>query len=202
MNNQNKLFLLFSAIVVLLGVGYVIYFLLGKIDSSKDMYIEKSKEIVLLEKKQGQIEELKEELKKTAQNRKEIMTSILSRTDVLDFIVKIEKTAKLAGLSYEVRITREITQSAIDEELLALRRSRRRGRESEETTKEEKLPGVVFNIEISGSYSGVIRFLEGVASLPYYTHIESFNISKDRKTGGEESSQVESSIQMTVFTKL
>jgi len=202
--NQNKLFFLFSAIVVLLGIGYTIYFLIGKIDSSKNVYIEKSKEIVLIGKKQGQIEELKDELKKTAQNREEITASLLSRGDVLDFIVKIENTAKFAGLSYEVRITREITQSAIDEELLTLRRSRRRGRgqDSEETPEEQKLPGVVFNITLSGSYSGVIRFLEGVASLPYYTHVESFTISKDIKTGEEESSQVESSIQMTVFTKL
>lgn len=194
-----KLLLIF--LFWLLGFGYAGYFLFGEIASSKSIYIEKSKELVSGEKKQEQIEQTKKELEKTEKNREDIVSSLLSPRDVLEFILRMEDIAKKAGLTHEVRILKEVTQESIDRELLALRQARQRGRSTEETALEEKLPGVTFNVDISGSYPGIVRFLEGIGTLSYYTHIESFNISRDTKGEGAETGTVKSTIQLMVFTK-
>ncbi|MFY9457911.1 MAG: hypothetical protein WAP23_03215 [Candidatus Spechtbacterales bacterium] len=191
---------LLIAIVWLFGFGYGGYFLFGEIASSKNLYIEKSKELVSSEKKQEQIERIKEELEKAEKNRGEIVSSLLVTEDVLEFILKIEDIAKKARLTYEVRILKEVTQESIDQELLALRQARRREVPAEDAAI-EKLPGVTFNVDISGSYSGIIRFLEGVGTLSYYTHIESFNVSEGPGVEGAEPGKVKSTIQLMVFTK-
>lgn len=203
-NKRQKIWVKFLLIVLswLFGFGYAGYFLFGEIASSKSLYIEKSKELVSREKKQEQIGEIKKELEKTEKNREEIISSLLSPQDVLEFILRIEDIAKKAGLAHEVRILKEITQESIDQELLALRQARQRVRPAEETALQEKLPGVTFNVDISGSYSGIIRFLEGIGTLSYYTHIESFNISEDLKgEDAEQAGMVKSTIQLMVFTK-
>ncbi len=202
-NRHKKIWVKFLLIFLLwvFGFGYAGSFLLGEIASSKNLYIEKSKELVSYEKKQEQIEQIKKELEKTEKNREDIVSSLLPPEDVLEFILRIEDIAKKAGLTHEVTILKEITQESIDEELLSLRQARRRDMPAEETAIEEKLPGVTFNVDISGSYPGIIRFLEGIGTLSYYTHIESFNISQDLKGEGEEPGKVKSTIQLMVFTK-
>jgi Tfp pilus assembly protein PilO len=192
---------LLIALAWLFGFGYAGYFLFTEIASSKNLYVEKSRELVSYEKKQEQIGKIKSELEMTGKNREGIISSLLSPKAVLEFILRIEDIAKKAGLTHEVRILKEITQESIDQELLAQRAARRRDRPAEEQALEEKLPGVTFNIDISGSYSGVIRFLEGIGTLSYYAHIESFSISGAPKGEGEESGAVKATIQLVVFTK-
>ena len=202
-NNKAILKILVISVLLLAGFGYAAYFLFGKISSAGDIYTAKSAEFVSIEKKQEQIDRIKEELVNTKKSRNEIISSLLAATDVLDFIVKVEGIARAAGLAYEVQISKELTQESIDQELLALRRSKRRGTDADEAVIKEKLPGIVFDIDISGSYSGVIRFLEGVASFPYYLHIESISISKVREQDDDEATitRVQATIKLMVFTR-
>jgi len=194
--------LLLISVVVAIVFGYAGYFLWSEIVSARDLYTETYRGLLSIEKKQEQASQLQKELASTEKNREEILSSLLAQDETLNFIVSIEDIAQKAGLSYEVRIIREVTEESIEQEKLALKRSRRKAKEAEEAL-ERKLPGIVFEISLEGSYLGIIRFLEGVASLPYYTHIESFNISAGEKSppAGGESKVVKAIIQMVVFTK-
>ena len=85
---------------------------------------------------------------------------------------------------------------------MAIRRARRSAKEGLEEALQGKLPGVTFDVGLEGSYEGIIRFTEGVASLPYYTHIDKFNISEKREgEEGFEANEVKASINLTVFTR-
>ena len=207
-SNQSKIKLPISLLVLGLVVGVVYggFVLLGKIEAAGSLYRARSTELLVLEKKQEHIAQLEFELARTAASREEVMFALLSSDEALDFIVRIENIARKGGLSYEVRILQEVTQESIDEELLALRRSRRKSKDIIESI-EEKLPGITFSVTIEGSYLGIVRFMEGVASLPFYVHIESFSISSRERAEGSESSEldtgriVQASVQMMVFTK-
>ena len=207
-NKKSKIKLPLSllALGLVVGVGYGGFVLLAKIEAAGALYQEHSRELFALEKKQEHIAQLEAELARTALSREEIVSALLSSDEALDFIVRIEDIARKAGLSYEVRILQEVTQESIDEELLALRRSRRKSKDIIESI-EEKLPGITFSVTIEGSYLGIVRFMEGVASLPFYVHIESFSISSRERAEGSESSEldtgriVQASVQMMVFTK-
>ena len=207
-SNQSKIKLPISLLVLGLVVGVVYggFVLLGKIEAAGSLYRARSTELFVLEKKQEHIAQLEFELARTAASREEVMFALLSSDEALDFIVRIENIARKGGLSYEVRILQEVTQESIDEELLALRRSRRKSKDIIESI-EEKLPGITFSVTIEGSYLGIVRFMEGVASLPFYVHIESFSILSRERAEGSESSEldtgriVQASVQMMVFTK-
>ena len=207
-NRASKIKLPLPLIVLglVVGVGYGGFVLLAKIDAAGELYQARSTELLALEQKQEHIAQLEAELARTAQSREEIMSALLASTEALDFIVRIEDIARKGGLSYEVRILQEVTQESIDEELLALRRSRRKSKDIIESI-EEKLPGITFSVTIEGSYLGIVRFMEGVASLPFYVHIESFSILSRERAEGSESSEldtgriVQASVQMMVFTK-
>lgn len=201
-----KLPLALIALGLIVGLGYTGYGLLGKVDAARILYLEKSKELLSLEKKQEHVTQLTLELASTAASREEIISALLEPAAALDFIVRIEDIARKAGLSYEVRILREISQESIEEEQLALRRVRKRSTESTEEPGEAKLPGITFSVTVKGSYMGAIRFLEGIASLPYYTHIESFAFSrkerpKEASPEAGEARTVDATIQLMVFTK-
>ena len=208
-NKKSKIKLPLSllALGLVVGVGYGGFVLLAKIEAAGALYQEHSRELFALEKKQEHIAQLEAELARTALSREEIVSALLSSDEALDFIVRIEDIARKAGLSYEVRILQEVTQESIDAELLTLRRSRRQAKEATEESLEEKLPGITFNVTIRGSYLGIVRFMEGVAFLPFYTHIENFSISSKERAEGSESAEqgteliIQASVQMMVFTK-
>ena len=207
-SNQSKIKLPLPllALGLVVGMAYGGFVLLGKIDAAGELYRARSNELFALEKKQEHIAQLESELARTAVSRGEIMAALLASTETLDFIVRIEDIARKAGLSYEVRILQEVTAASIEQELLALRRSRRKSKDVTESL-EEKLPGITFSVTIEGSYWGIVRFMEGVAALPFYTRIESFNISSHKRAEGSESLEgdtdliVEASVQMMVFIK-
>lgn len=192
---------------LVVGLGYVGFSLFEKIDSARALYLTKSKELISIEKKQEHITQLELELAKTSASREEVASALLAPAEALDFLVRIEDIARKAGLSYDVRILQEITQESIDEEQAALRRSRRKTSDVTEGPVEVRLPGITFSVTIEGSYLGIIRFFEGVASLPYYTRIESFTVSgKERPKESEPSEAeaertVEAVVQLMVFTK-
>lgn len=206
-SSKIKLPLPLLALGLIVGVGYGGFVLLAKIEAAGALYQARSKELLTLEKKQEHVTQLKAELARTAASRGEIISALLSSDEALDFIVRIEDIARKAGLSYEVQILQEITQESIDAEILALRRARRKSKDVTEESLGAKLPGITFSVTIEGSYVGIVRFMEGVASLPFYTHIESFSISSKKRAEGSESSEqdigliVQASVQMMVFTK-
>lgn len=200
--SKRKLKLFMITVALAAGFGYAVYFLWGKVVSTQDLYIEKTKELLSLERKQEQISELEEKLSQTKEKREEIIESILLQEDMISFILKIEDIAKKAGLAHEVKIIRKITSESIEQERLAIRRARRTAKEALEEALRDKLPGVTFDVGLEGSYEGIIRFAEGVASLPYYTHIDRLNISEKRKgEAGFEENKVKASINLTVFTR-
>lgn len=150
----NRKILLIAA-TVLVGFGYASYFLWGEIVSAGALYSETYKDLISLEEKQKQIIQLQAELQISEKSREEVLSSLLSRDDTLVFILRIEDIARKAGLSYNVRISQEITKDAIEQERLALRQSRRKAKKDVEAL-EGKLPGIVFSIEIDGSYYMII----------------------------------------------
>lgn len=202
-----KLPLPLIALGLLVGLGYAGFGLLSKIDAARALYLEKNKELLSLEKKQEHVTQLELELVKTAASREEILSALLAPAEALDFLVRIEDIARKAGLSYEVRILREITEVSIEEEQLALRRARKKPTDATEEPLDAKLSGITFSVTIKGSYPGIIRFMEGVATLPYYTHIESFAVSRKERPKEAETSEageartVDAIIQLMVFTK-
>lgn len=204
-NNKTNFKLLAFFLFVFVGLIFATYFLFAEISSAKNFYIEKTKELLGAEKKQEQIDQITKELKSISNNKEDVIASIISPDRALDFIVKIEDIARAAGLIYEVRISKEITQESIDEELLAIRRSQRRGRDVDEADTRNKLPGIILGIELSGTYSGIVRFLEGIASFPYYSYIENFSITKASESGVEDNQilapRVQAAMQLMVFTK-
>lgn len=198
--NKIKLRLSFIALGVLLAFAYAVYLVWGQISYARVQYIEKYTELISLEEKQGLSKELQVELAKTATDREEVVQALLRKEDVLKFIERVEDIAKRAGLSHEVKILRETTREDIEKERTALARTRGKAKDEALEAIKKRLPGVTFNVSMGGLYSGIVRFLEGIGTLPYYTHVERLDLSSGR--GGDEeveSATLEASIQLTVF---
>jgi len=174
---KKKLFLIGAAIVMLVAFGYLGYLVMGGVTSAKEKYIEKYKEIITLEQKQNQSTILQAELSRTAAEREKITSILLGQSDEekLRLVIQFEDIAKSIGLVYDWEILRTITEG--------------------------EFPGIVFSISLQGGYSGIIRFIERLQALPYYTHIERLGIvSKAPVTEGSPS-VVAATMEVTVFSK-
>lgn len=191
------------AAVVLAGVfAYGFYITTKAASSAERDYNDKYIELTVLEEKQRQARSLEEEL---AQNKKEIdaiAKALINQTyeNKLALIIDIENTAKGAGLAYELNVVKEFTSQSIAEEKARLARSRRKSQQIREEAAPEQFPGIVFSVKLSGSYLGVVNFIERLQRLPYYTDIDNFVVSSKRAQG-EGGGAVEATIQFTVFTR-
>jgi len=87
----NFLIFVFAGLAVL---GYASYFVWSEMIFAERFYIEKKGELISLEKKQEQIAQLQEELKKISENRIEVIDSLIIKDDVLKVIERIEAVAK------------------------------------------------------------------------------------------------------------
>lgn len=198
-------------ILLLIGLGLIVYagyFVFQEISQAQSLYIEKQKELAGLENKQKQIAHLREELEKISENKAEVLASLIVRDDALKVIERIEDVARKGGLLHEVNLLGEVTKEGIDRELLAIRRSRSGGKEEAMEAVLNKLPNISFQVNLTGDYSGIIRFLEGIGTLPYYTQIEQFELAGKKPKivgeageGAEKISAIEAKINLSVFTR-
>jgi len=207
MRSVNK-FQIFTLLFIGLGLlAYAGYFVWGEIGTAQSLYIEKQKEIISIEKRQEQISQLKKELEKTAEKKIEVLDSLIARDDVLKVIERIEGVAKRERLLYEVKLLGEITKESIDREILAIRRSRAGGKKEAIEEVLNKLSNINFQVNLTGEYLGIIRFLEGIGTLPYYAQVDRFELLGKKtkiitETGEEqETSFIEASINLIIFTR-
>ncbi len=202
-NDFNKRKLYFGGAVVLFFVlfGYSVIFLTGRIGFLKGEYLAKQSGLLALEQKQKQATLLREELAQIQGEKEEIFGALLGQQyeDKLQIIVQLEDAAKSLGLAYELQVAKELTQEEIDREKELLVRSRRGAPRPPEEGEVEKLPGITFEIKLKGSYEGLVRFLEKLQSLSYYSNIERVGILSD--TGQEEGggASLEGDIRITFF---
>lgn len=196
----NFLIFVFAGLAVL---GYASYFVWSEMTFAERFYIEKKGELISLEKKQEQIAQLQEELKKISENRIEVIDSLIIKDDVLKVIERIEAVAKRERLLYEVVILGEVTKESIERELADARRARRGGREERLKEIENKFPNISFQITLTGGYSGMIRFFEGIGTLPHYTKVERFDLLDKTIEGTEEEPErvIKGTISLTIFTR-
>jgi hypothetical protein len=201
--NKRKLYLGGVVVLFLVLFGYSVFFLAGRIGFLKGEYLSKQSGLLALEQKQKQAALLSEELARIQGEKKEILGSLLGQQyeDKLQLIVQLEDAAKSLALAYELRVVKELTQEEITREQELLLRSRRGSQRLSEEKEIEKLPGITFEINLKGSYEGLVKFFEKLQSFPYYFTIERVNILS--QTGEAEGSAVklEGTILVTFFSK-
>lgn len=198
---KRKLYIGGVAVLFLAVFGYFVSFLMGRIGFLEGEYLSKQGGLLALEQKQKQATFLSEELMRIQDEKKEVLGALLGQQyeDKLRVIVQLEDAAKSLGLAYELQVVKELTQEEIDREKELLLRSRRGSQRAAEEEEAEKFPGITFEINLKGSYEGLVKFLEKLQSLPYYSKIEQLNIV--REAGEAESKQLTGVVRVTVFAK-
>lgn len=201
--DKRKLYLGAAGVLLLVLFGYFVNFLMGRISFLEGEYLTSQKGLLALEQKQKQATLLRVELSQIQDQKKEILGALLGQQyeDKLQLIVQIEDAAKNLGLAYELRVVKELAQEEIDREKELLARSRRGSQRSGEEEEVKKLPGITFEINLTGSYEGFTKFFEKLQALPYYMQIERFNILRKAGEDAIESKQLEGALGVTFFAK-
>jgi len=203
-NDLKKKQILFYMIAALLAgtFGYGFYAAIAGVSLAKEEYLEKYKEIAVLEEKQKQAKNIEEELKQNAAEILEIKKTLIEETyeNKLAFVIDIENTAKSFSLIYDITITKELTKESLAKEKAELSRSRRKSQQIREEAAREQFPSIIFSIKLEGRYPAIVNFIEKLQTLPYYTNIDTFNITS-RKLQGEANGAVEATVQVSVFTQ-
>ncbi|OGH70141.1 MAG: hypothetical protein A2754_02755 [Candidatus Magasanikbacteria bacterium RIFCSPHIGHO2_01_FULL_47_8] len=181
-----------SLILGLLWLGAFVYggyYMIGLVDKGKIGYIEKKKEVWTTEEKKKQADELKQILARVSKDAQKAEGALLG-TDfdsTVDFGIRIEEIARSLGVSHDIDIAARATDLApspredlLDDVLLAT------------------FPHIIFDIKVNGSYSTVIRFLERLDGLPYYTSVEQLELIRIE---AQEGGAVQASIKLKVFTR-
>lgn len=200
-----KIRIALSCLAFFLVAGFGAYFLRKEINKAGFLYEEKKNDLVLITAKQDLASQLKEEFIRTEEDRENIVNSMLLRSDILKFIQILENTARKENLVYKINILREITWEDIAKQREASARARKKEL-SRENAEINDLARIVFNIEIKGGYGEIIRFFEGIGTLPYYTKVESFDIRKKITAGQAEREEeltntIQSRIELSVFIR-
>ena len=202
---KRNLLVIGIAVAILVSFGYGFYATMGRLALAKERYLETYKELVGLEQNQKEAELIQKELEKTTSEQEEIMQALLAQTyeDKLKLVIQFENIAKSTGLEYDLEILRELTEESIVEEKQRIDRSRRKTQEDEEkkAVLEEKFPSIIFNLNLKGDYSEIVRFFEKLLALPYYINIDNFNVTRKISPGENSYAGVEVISQITVFTR-
>lgn len=176
---------------------------MGEIASAQERYLAKYRELIALEQKQEQVVSLQEKLAATSEEREAVMQTLTGPAyeDKQRLIIEFEEMARAIGVQQSLEIIKDITQEEIQQEKEQLARSRRGSEEARKATVEEKFPGIVLGVSITGEYTKIIEFLETLRSLPYYTFIEGVSVSSVKRAQEGQPGIVTASMEVTVFTR-
>jgi len=166
LNPKNKFYI---SLLMFLGVFAVFLFLawfsFGVLKGESKNLIESQKYLLELEEKKEKIEKAFSEYDASRDLINSLNSSLLSSDQDLDLVILIENTAKDNKLNHEIMI------------------------DNISDKKNKNLKNVNFRVNLSGSFLGVMNFIEFIEKSPYYLNIE--NISLDRvssplEAGGRE----------------
>ncbi|OGZ57734.1 MAG: hypothetical protein A3B96_00320 [Candidatus Spechtbacteria bacterium RIFCSPHIGHO2_02_FULL_43_15b] len=190
-NGKNGLIFIFIGLLCLSMIGYFAYYLLGRVNSHKESYSDKKKELVVLEERKKQSQQLRDDLVKLSDDAEKINEAFLGAgfDDTVNFTIQVEDIAKTLGIQYEINIARNATNiqpSSIKD--LPVDRVL------------DTFPHIVFKIDLESTYADLVKFIEGLNRMPYYINIERLDI---RKSGIAEEGGVvltKATLQVKVFT--
>lgn len=170
MNPKKKFYLtLFfvSVILTLYGV-WIGVFLFSMIKNVSAEYVQKQKDLVVLQKKGILIKEFEKELEKISPNLPKIDLALLKESEILGFVENLETIAKKTNNRHNINIINSSPEK-VDGSISALN----------------------FRINLWGSLSSIFDFLNYLENQPVYLSIEDVQISR---SGGGLSTSGDSQI--------
>ncbi|MDX1607843.1 MAG: hypothetical protein R3251_01410 [Candidatus Spechtbacterales bacterium] len=154
-NTKNKFYIAIGSLILIILASIFISWqiLFAQFSEAKNEYIAQVKTLEEIEKKTDLRNELKRELEEAGEDINIIQSAFLAEEDKLDFIQQLEELAVLTQNEYNIGGVREITNP--------------KGKPIE----------LEFNIELTGTFQNIIRFMQQLHQEPYLINISQYSFA-------------------------
>lgn len=186
---KKTLGLISVSVLVLAIFVYIGYYLFGSINSSIKTYTGKREQLMMLEEKQKQAQRLERELLEVSADAQKLKSFFLGTDfdDTIGFSIQIENLSRELGMTHNINITKRATDFKLPTK-----------RDLPSDALINTFPHIVFGIDLEGSYSSLVRFVERLNALPYYLDIERLDVKTGRVQDAGVS--IKAFLQLKVFT--
>lgn len=168
------IFLIIFGIVITGLLGFIIYFQLRGISRASEELIAEKKELILFQKRMGQLEQFKKTYKELEPNLKKMDNLFVDPEVPIDLIKFWENVAEKRGLSIEISpaIIRSLSSAPWN--------------------------SMGFQIVLAGSFSDFLKFLEKIENSPNLIEIQSLALKKQEEISRNE---IRATLLTKVFTR-
>ena len=171
LNNKIKLSIFSFSIILILTVVSVVMPVFNEIKSNSEDLAKREENLVAIETKISNLEKFRLAYKELRETLSEIDTLFIDSEVPVEFINFLEKTA--GDNSLEIEISSAVAQ----------------------TVKGDIWPSIVFQTQITGSFSDFLKFWKKVESSIYLIEVKNLNV------GGSKDGMVKASLSIKVFAK-
>jgi len=163
------------AVVISLMYFFIVAPLFNEIKENKNRFVEGQRRLLSLQRTEQELNSLRQEVREVQELEPLLSKTSVNPEDSLAFIIALENIGKQTKVEYDINVG---------------------GPAAPARTPRQEQRTLPFQVNVSGQFGNVARFIEGVERMSYYVQINRIQISRKGKED-----EVAASINLSAFSK-